>query len=49
VVLRFADASAPWGFLNDPEYQPLKVIRLSVTSRGQADRWWSRPSSCRPN
>ena len=35
VVLRFADASAAWGFLRDPEYQPLKAIRLSVTSRGQ--------------
>ena len=35
VVLRFADASAAWGFLHDPEYQPLKAIRLSVTSRGQ--------------
>jgi hypothetical protein len=23
------------GLLHDPEYQPLKAIRLSVTSRGQ--------------
>jgi uncharacterized protein (DUF1330 family) len=36
VVLRFADAEAAWGFLNDPDYQPVKEIRLSVTSRGQA-------------
>jgi uncharacterized protein (DUF1330 family) len=35
VVLRFADASPAWGFLHDPEYQPLKAIRLSITSRGQ--------------
>jgi uncharacterized protein (DUF1330 family) len=35
VVVRFADTDAVWGFLNDPEYQPLKEIRLSSTSRGQ--------------
>jgi len=35
VVIRFADAEAVWGFLNDPEYQPVKEIRLSTTSRGQ--------------
>ncbi len=35
VVIRFADAAAAWGFLNDPDYQPVKGIRLSVTSRGQ--------------
>jgi uncharacterized protein (DUF1330 family) len=35
VVIRFADAEAAWGFLNDPEYQPVKEIRLSTTSRGQ--------------
>ncbi len=35
VVIRFADADAAWGFLNDPGYQPLKEIRLSTTSRGQ--------------
>jgi uncharacterized protein (DUF1330 family) len=34
-VVRFADADAVWGFLNDPDYQPLKEIRLSSTSRGQ--------------
>ena len=35
VVIRFADADAAWGFLNDPDYQPVKEIRLSTTSRGQ--------------
>ena len=35
VVIRFADAEAAWGFLNDPDYQPVKVIRFSTTSRGQ--------------
>jgi len=34
-VIRFADAEAVWGFLNDPDYQPVKEIRLSTTSRGQ--------------
>jgi uncharacterized protein (DUF1330 family) len=36
VVIRFADAAAAWGLLNDPEYRPVKEIRFSVTSRGQA-------------
>jgi uncharacterized protein (DUF1330 family) len=35
VVIRFADAETAWGFLNDPDYQPVKEIRLSTTSRGQ--------------
>jgi uncharacterized protein (DUF1330 family) len=35
VVTRFADTDAVWGFLNDPDYQPVKEIRLSATSRGQ--------------
>jgi uncharacterized protein (DUF1330 family) len=35
VVIRFADAAAVWGFLNDPDYQPVKQIRLSTTSRAQ--------------
>ncbi len=35
VVIRFADAEAAWGFLNDPDYQPVKEIRSSITSRGQ--------------
>jgi uncharacterized protein (DUF1330 family) len=34
-VTRFADTDAVWGFLNDPDYQPVKEIRLSATSRGQ--------------
>ncbi len=36
VVIRFPDAEAAWGFLNDPDYQPVRKIRLSVTSRGWA-------------
>jgi uncharacterized protein (DUF1330 family) len=36
VVLRFADAAAAWGLLNDPDYQPVREVRFSVTSRGQA-------------
>jgi uncharacterized protein (DUF1330 family) len=36
VVIRFADTAAVWDFLNDPDYQPVKEIRFSVTSRGQA-------------
>ena len=36
VVLRFADAAAAWGLLNDPEYRPVKEVRFSITSRGQA-------------
>jgi uncharacterized protein (DUF1330 family) len=36
VVLRFADAASAWGLLNDPEYRPVKDIRFSITSRGQA-------------
>jgi uncharacterized protein (DUF1330 family) len=36
VVIRFADTAAAWGFLNDPDYQPVKEIRFSATSRGQA-------------
>jgi uncharacterized protein (DUF1330 family) len=35
VVIRFADAEAAWRFLNDPDYQPVKEIRLSTTSRVQ--------------
>ena len=36
VVLRFADAASAWGLLNDPDYRPVKEVRFSVTSRGQA-------------
>ena len=35
VVIRFADNATAWDLLNDPDYQPVKDIRLSVTSRGQ--------------
>ena len=35
VVIRFADVEAAWGFLNDPDYQPVKEIRFSTTARGQ--------------
>jgi len=34
-VIRFADTDAARGFLNDPEYRPVKEIRLSTTSRVQ--------------
>ena len=36
VVIRFPDAEAARPFLNDPEYQPVKELRQSITSRGQA-------------
>ena len=36
VVIRFADAAAAWGLLNDPDYRPVKEVRFSLTSRGQA-------------
>jgi uncharacterized protein (DUF1330 family) len=36
VVIRFADTAAAWGFLNDPDYGPVKETRFGVTSRGQA-------------
>jgi uncharacterized protein (DUF1330 family) len=36
VVLRFADAESAWGLLDDPEYRPVKDIRFSITSEGQA-------------
>lgn len=36
VVIRFPDATAAWGFLDDPEYEPVKALRFSITSRGQA-------------
>lgn len=35
VVLRFPDAEAAWGLLEDPEYQPVREIRLAISSRGQ--------------
>ena len=36
VVLRFPDAEAAWGMLNDPDYRPVKEVRFSLTSHGQA-------------
>jgi uncharacterized protein (DUF1330 family) len=36
IVIRFPDAGAAWGFLNDPDYQPVKELRYRITSRGQA-------------
>ena len=36
VVIRFPDAAAAWGFLDDPDYQPVRDLRFSITSRGQA-------------
>ena len=35
VVIRFPDTEAVWGFLNDPDYQPVKEIRYRATTRGQ--------------
>ena len=36
VVIRFPDTEAAWAFFNDPDYQPVKELRHSITSRGQA-------------
>ena len=36
VVIRFPDAEAVWSFLNDPDYLPMRDLRLSITSQGQA-------------
>ena len=36
VVLRFPSEDAVRGFANDPEYQPVKELRLSVTTNGNA-------------
>jgi len=35
VVIRFATTEAAWGFLDDPDYQPLREIRMNTTSRNQ--------------
>lgn len=35
VVIRFPDAAAAWGFLEDPDYQPVRELRFGITSRGQ--------------
>jgi uncharacterized protein (DUF1330 family) len=36
VVIRFPDTAAAWGLLNDPDYRPIKEIRFTITSPGQA-------------
>src|SRR5689334_6692347 len=36
VVLRFVDAASARRLLDDPEYKPVKDIRFSLTSGGQA-------------
>ncbi len=36
VVLRFPSEEAVRGFLNDPEYQPAKELRISVTTNANA-------------
>ncbi len=36
VVLRFPTEDAVRGFANDPEYQPVKELRLAVTTNGNA-------------
>ena len=36
VVLRFPSEEAVRGFVNDPEYQPVKELRLAVTTNGNA-------------
>lgn len=36
VVIRFPDTAAAWSFLDDPDYQPARELRFSITSRGQA-------------
>jgi uncharacterized protein (DUF1330 family) len=35
IVIRFADTDTVWALLNDPDYQRVKELRLSATSRGQ--------------
>ena len=36
VVLRFPNEEAVKAFVNDPDYQPAKKLRHSITTRGQA-------------
>jgi uncharacterized protein (DUF1330 family) len=36
VVLRFPSEEAVWGFVNDPEYQPAKELRISITTNANA-------------
>lgn len=35
-MIGFADGAAAWGFRKDPEYQPVKEIRLIATSPREA-------------
>jgi uncharacterized protein (DUF1330 family) len=36
VVLRFPSEEAVRGFVNDPEYQPAKALRIAVTTNANA-------------
>ena len=36
VVIRFPSEEAVWGFVNDPEYQPAKKLRLAITTNANA-------------
>jgi uncharacterized protein (DUF1330 family) len=36
VVLRFPSEEAVRGFVNDPEYQPVKELRIAVTTNANA-------------
>ena len=36
VILRFPSQEAVRGFVNDPEYQPVKELRIEVTSNANA-------------
>ena len=36
VVLRFPSEEAVRGFVNDPEYQPAKALRISITTNANA-------------
>jgi uncharacterized protein (DUF1330 family) len=36
VVLRFPSEEAVRGFVNDPEYQPAKKLRIAVTTNANA-------------
>ncbi len=35
IVIRFPDAGAARAFLDDPDYQPVKELRHSITSQGR--------------
>ena len=36
VVIRFPDAGAAWGFLDDRDHRPARELLFGITSRGQA-------------